>query len=370
MPRVSFAALFLASFVTATCTAVGMQADSAPIAPIKIPAPAGFYGTPIWLAPDLWVMSYEQRADDTASWTFEIWRMRPDGSDLRPIPFPKNEDRCRRTEFDGPFRLWDGRVAVVRHCFWRDGLSERVPDLQSQVHGLGDYVDKNWETHVLAWDPFTATTTQLLPYEIPPFGTLAFAPDLSRGVLGEGAHIEDKLYWLGPKGLSLVDLGMARSNTPTWSPDGEWIAFLGNRHLLGGPGPHWAGTSYDIWLMQADCDTQSGGCKRGVKRIIRNIQDIVGLSWSPDGQWLAFDGDPGGRGQGIWLRNVETGELVQATAGPSGDFATYASPEWSPDGTQLVFRGPFLDSGRQDLLDRRNALYVIDVSHIVARKSE
>jgi dipeptidyl aminopeptidase/acylaminoacyl peptidase len=64
---------------------------------------------------------------------------------------------------------------------------------------------------------------------------------------------------------------------------------------------------------------------------------LAGLSWSPDGKWLAVSGDIGTAGSDrILMVSVETGEARAVSTPPSNGLGDYL-PEFSPDGSELLF---------------------------------
>ena len=165
-----------------------------------------------------------------------------------------------------------------------------------------------------------------------------------------------------------LDIG---EGSPSWSPDGQWIAF--NR----GPFPPVLGRE-EIYVIKAD------GTE--LRRLTRNEVSDMNPSWSPDGQWIAFassgeiykmraDGsemtrltstelqgwDPSWSPDGQWIAFQSTSdfnsdiykmrtdgsELTRLTRHEASD----TCPSWSPDGRRLAFT-----SAR----DRNNEIYLVD----------
>jgi TolB protein len=80
---------------------------------------------------------------------------------------------------------------------------------------------------------------------------------------------------------------------PTWSPEGDQIAFASNRE-----GPT------QIYIMNPD------GSR--LRQVTRGVRDMVGrISWSPDGEWLDFYDGPNGD-RNIYIIDVD-GETTQLT---------------------------------------------------------
>ena len=97
--------------------------------------------------------------------------------------------------------------------------------------------------------------------------------------------------------------------TPSWSPDGRWIAYALDE-----------GGEMDIWR------TPVGGGPR--VRLTSSDLKESGPVWSPDGQTIAYSTDSG-RG-GIFLIPFEGGSPVNLN--PFG-----SHPRWSPDGRMIAF---------------------------------
>jgi serine/threonine protein kinase/Tol biopolymer transport system component len=115
---------------------------------------------------------------------------------------------------------------------------------------------------------------------------------------------------------------------PAWSPDGREIAFI--RVVEG----HWS-----IYLVPS-----MGGRERRLTDLPGPVHawgQVSSLSWSPDGQWLAFPeiGDEGSRIVRISLANSETQPLTAPEiSNAETEIGSWDSrPEFSPSGSHLAF---------------------------------
>src|SRR5215469_8981793 len=66
----------------------------------------------------------------------------------------------------------------------------------------------------------------------------------------------------------------------------------------------------------------------------------MGATWSPDGRFIAYSSDRGGKFD-IWVQQVSGGDPVQVTHGPSHNW----QPDWSPDGKYIAYRSEEDDGG-------------------------
>jgi dipeptidyl aminopeptidase/acylaminoacyl peptidase len=107
-----------------------------------------------------------------------------------------------------------------------------------------------------------------------------------------------------------------------YSPDGTQIAFAMNRN--GARDSH----RTDIWMMRAD------GSDR--RRLTSDLPSAASPAWSPDGKWIACVGDPieGNSLTTVWLVEVATGTVTNT--GRALDITSFPlvrtlPPSWSAD---------------------------------------
>jgi Tol biopolymer transport system component/DNA-binding winged helix-turn-helix (wHTH) protein len=66
----------------------------------------------------------------------------------------------------------------------------------------------------------------------------------------------------------------------------------------------------------------------------------IGATWSPDGRFIAYSSDRGGKFD-VWVQQVSGGDPVQITRGPGPNW----QPDWSPDGKFIAYRSEAGDGG-------------------------
>jgi hypothetical protein len=119
-------------------------------------------------------------------------------------------------------------------------------------------------------------------------------------------------------GVARLTTDLGQDTRPTWSPNGQEIAFMTTRNGFG-----------EIWVMNADGSNQ------------HRVATGIDPAWSPDGSHLAFT--PAGgpeldtiRADGTGLQTILTGTPCPTDPGePCEDFDY---PEWSPAGDAIAFQ--------------------------------
>src|SRR5215472_12235911 len=80
------------------------------------------------------------------------------------------------------------------------------------------------------------------------------------------------------------------------------------------------------------------------QRMLTRITVDEGLqnepTWSPDGRYIAYSSDRGGKTD-IWVQQVSGGDPIQITKGPGHHW----QPDWSPDGKFIAYRSEEGDGG-------------------------
>lgn len=174
--------------------------------------------------------------------------------------------------------------------------------------------------------------------------------DLVSGVAG------GRLFWTNVRTSMRVGLvpgagGEVReilgetSSLPFWHPDGTRLsAMFGPMSLA-----DWA-LNWDLGAVRLDADRRPSG---PLEPVVVGPHEDFGLTWSPDGRWLAYHShrSPGpamgyrssGATDDLWLRPAAGGAEIRLTR----DVGTeVCQPDWSPDGCELVFVALGPRSGR------------------------
>jgi Tol biopolymer transport system component len=141
-------------------------------------------------------------------------------------------------------------------------------------------------------------------------------------------------------GLNHHDSGNWQS-VAAWSPNGREICFTSREKKEDVPG---------LWM----CDTDGKGLKRLTPEDCSVYYSDV--SFSPDGEWIAFSAHYQRLEQDSWTRDIwvvrpSGRDLHRVTNGSSQDWQhrhNYSHPRWTPDGRYLIARHHFPDPQRRE----------------------
>jgi dipeptidyl aminopeptidase/acylaminoacyl peptidase len=153
-----------------------------------------------------------------------------------------------------------------------------------------------------------------------------------RGYLTDSLRTHLYVYDIASKKLTQITSGRWDEGSPAWSPDGTRIAFVSNRT----EDPD-ANSNDDIWLVAAD-NTDQGAT---LLRITKYEGGDGSPTWSPDGKWIAYTtqlGDPGVSAMSnnrLALRAAD-GSGDRRILGDELD-RMVGSPKFTPDGQALLF---------------------------------
>jgi TolB protein len=219
--------------------------------------------------------------------SWDIYSIRPDGTDLRRITTDVAEDQSPTWSPDGTRLAFQSRQ------------------------------NSNWDIYVVsAENPTPKRLTTDLAYD----GAPNWSPD-GKQIAFESYRAGDlDVFVMNPDGSNQVDLTADSPSgdfDPTWSPDGTRLAFTS-----------WRMGDDDIFLMDV--------ASKAITQWNDSPRPEGNAIWSPDGQFLCFVQDEVERRE-IYLgparRALAEGEtLYRLTWQGRDDAAT-----WSPDGRQLAY---------------------------------
>jgi TolB protein len=311
---------FRALFMLVTLALAGCGAQSAAVSPAAAPTVSPATVAPTALPPTVAPTATPTAADvlarariayvqttDRTSGEYDLYLMKPDGSDPRPLTDLPGIETTPAWSSDGQ------RLAFVAT---RD--SDNPSDCAS------GYVEFkcNFEIYTIGADGAGLQRVTDSPnYDRDP----VWSPDGTRIVYSSrvtGAPY-GHLFAVDPDGTHPRQLtrGSFSDNAPSWSPDGAQIAFMRSTQ-----------EEIQIYAMAADGDQVTQLTRRGTLN--------VHPAWSPDGAQIAYiavSGDGAAASGALTVMHPDGSDArIIATEMPVSP--GYA-PSWSPDGQALLFVG-------------------------------
>ncbi len=163
-----------------------------------------------------------------------------------------------------------------------------------------------------------------------------------------------------PKPLTSITAAGVDSYVPRWSPDGTRIVYYSRRNLDGSDGED--SSNFNIWTVHADGSNAKPLAPITAMPKVNSVEP----QWSPDGTKVVFDSVRKLDGSdasninatyNIWVVNADGINATPLTSLTAEGFASGRAPQWSPDGTKIVFY-----SGRK--LDGTDAVNLNHASNI------
>ncbi len=127
-----------------------------------------------------------------------------------------------------------------------------------------------------------------------------------KGFVYESFEGATQIYYMKASSQDKIKLGQGGNSQPSWSPDGNTIAFVSSDGII--------------------CTMDIEG--KNVKELKAGNNPI----WSPDGKKIAFITKED-LSNSIWVMNADGTGLMDVSKGRSG---WYFTPAWSPDGKRLA----------------------------------
>lgn len=285
----------------------------------------GYYIRTAWATPEWLIFQYSPEKDVTSQ-NNELVAVNVNNEEWRVMPVIKSEG-CDINRFGSIRRLPDGQLGFIFECLIKEPSMRRMFSLYAWE------VDTN-QIHLKQTYPryFFATSFSVSPN--------SFEVVQEEG----GSNPEPKLHRVTENGqvVQMVP-GFFRARSPSWSPDGQQLAFLGNESGPDEKSNTFSGLialnnvldyPWNLYLVAKSGDNP--------QKVLAGIQYGTQLTWFPEGQWLAFSGVFREQ-RGIFVFNLETREIIRIWS-KTNIF------DLSPDGKQLV------------ILDQEIGLENIDVT--------
>ena len=145
--------------------------------------------------------------------------------------------------------------------------------------------------------------------------------------------------WVMPARGGVARQVAAEGSRPAWSPDGLRIAYQSDEHVDVTPSAYGASAGSTIWITQAD-----GTGARALTSSARPLGGHASPAWSPDGRFIGFTVFDGGRDNGAWIVDCQTGLVTQLESGVrvyEMVFAPDGGSIYMAGGEALIYRLPF-----------------------------
>lgn len=275
------------------------------LAPLRtLNLPPSSYANLAWVNQGI-IIEYDPTGRYSAIST-QLALIQADNSTLEILPLEADPQCSGQSGFEHPLRLPDGTLGYVARC---------VPA-------------SNAENALSLWR-YDMDTGQAQPLRQTPFphfgiarGEYTYSPAMDRALGTEGSPFDSQAYWFDETEVQPIDLGLGIVASVSWSPDGTQIALIGAEQAVSRP------ENLNILFNLYTLDPAT--LKRTL--LVRGFRNSSTVEWSPDGQWIVFQGDyrDADGHVGLWAYHLpsQTRRLIA-----EGD---YKSPSWSPSGDSIA----------------------------------
>ncbi|MCA8938424.1 MAG: PD40 domain-containing protein [Planctomycetes bacterium] len=150
-----------------------------------------------------------------------------------------------------------------------------------------------------------------------------WSPDGSKIAFYSARGGNEDIYVMNADGSDVTKLttNPAGDHFHNWSPDGRYLIYSADEEGSGGPGGR---SRRNLWRVEV-----------ATKKTVQMTDNAFASddpSYSPDGQWIAYDSHPGGNAD-LWIMRADGTEARKVY----GNASQEESPRFSPDGSLLVF---------------------------------